>query len=225
MITQFSKKKETIRTCDYKKFLRIFSKLPNRSEHVTLDNIDLRVEHLVNKYNSCSDEVKHKFKKRLELIVQQNFDQPVKLDWPNIIDNLVIKRVCYFITRNKDTMGKLLPVTVLLDIELDEVINCVQIKNKTIRSDCKYSELPKLYNTLTEEDQVSLKLWILPYFDNKEPLGQEIVEKYLQPDIDFYEIIKLSNKTARGKRFLLDLLKEILISKFVSEKREKVIMR
>ena len=225
MITQFSKKKEKIRTCDYKRFLRIFSKLPNRSEHITLDNIDLRVEHLVDKYNSCSNEVKHEFKKRLELILQQNFERRVKLDWPNVIDNFVIKRACYFITRNKETMGKLLPVTILLDIELDEAINYVQQKNKNIRSDNKYNELPRLYNTLTAEDQVSLKLWILSYFDDKEPLRQEIVEKYLQPDIDFYEIVRLSNKTSRGRRFLLDLMKEVLISKVVSENKEKVIIR
>ena len=224
MITQFSKKKETIRTCDHKKFLRIYSKLPNRSEHIILDNIDLRVEHLVNKYNSCSSEVKHEFKKRLELIVQQNFEKSVKLDWPNVIDNFVIKRACYFITRNKETMGKLLPVTVLLDIELDETINYVE-NQKTIRSNNKYSELPQLYSTLTAEDQVMLKLWILSYFDKDEPLRQEIVDKYLQPDINFYEIIKLSNKSARGRRFLLDLLKEILISKVVSENKQKVIIR
>lgn len=78
-----------------------------------------------------------------------------------------------------------------------------------------------MYNDLSDNDKLEVKLWILDYLRRDESFGKEIINQYLDPDIDLYSIIKLSNKNPDGEKFVLKLFRKIIGITLESEIEEK----
>ena len=64
---------------DLKTFIDTYSKLNNPSPVVLKQMVDGRIRYLVNQYNKCTSDVKIRFKKRIELILQYKFDKNIIL--------------------------------------------------------------------------------------------------------------------------------------------------
>lgn len=215
-----------LENANYKEFLKLYAKLPNKSEHIVLDIIDYRINHLVKLYNSCNDCVKHEYKKRLEMILQKSFNTNISLDWPNVLDKFILKNTCNYIAKNRKVFTKLLPITVLLEMELDETIKyCNKPEYKKFSNRNKYKDLEVLYYGLSEDDKVEIKIWVLSYLNKNYEISKEDISNYLQPDLNIYEIVNLTRKNESGKKFLMELLKEIAIHSVVYEKNKKIIIK
>ena len=204
--------------CDLKTFIDIYSKLDSVSPAILKQMVDDRIKYLVNQYNKCPSDVKIKFKKRIELILQHKFNKNSKLAWTNPIDSFIIRKTVAFLSTTGEEKGKLLPVVILLEVELDEAIKSRQQSIKITR---EFKNAYIMYSSLTEDEKMVIKLWILEYLKQDEEFGKEVIDNYLLPEIDFYEIIKLSKKSIKGKVFLKELLRQIVLSTF-TQKNSKV---
>ncbi len=199
--------------CDYKKLLSNTDGLKNVSEHnlkkITLD----RINYLVKIYNSCPDEVKTEFKRRVEYHLESIYDKKIKITWPNVIDKYIIGKTLRYLRVTAHSVHKLLPVTILLEIELNEAIKECKDKdeNNKYTRDKDVIEMYNMYNSLSDSDRLKIKIWILNYLRRDEEFGKKIINNYLLPEVDFYQIMKISKKNIKGKEFIKDLLKELTV--------------
>ena len=213
---------ETHNNCDLKLLLDNY-KVIGRMDRNDLEYlVDNRVDYIVNLYNSSPNNIKTELKKRLGVILYKTYGSKIPV-WPNIIDKLIIHKLCKDINNGVYSLESVLILTILFEIELKEASNINNLSSyepKYMR-DKLNMKMSLLYNNLSDNDKIEVKLWILDYLRKDEDFGKEVIDKYLLPEVDIYSIVKLSKKNPDGEKFITKLFRKLIGITVESESEKK----
>ena len=164
-----------IDTCRYTKLIENYDSLDIEDSEVTKK----RIEYLYKLYNLCSDEVRVEYIKRIENILDKEFNISICL-LRNSEKTIEFGKKSLINSRNKKMLGKCLPIVLTLEKEL------LSILQQDVNND-------------------NLKEWMLNYlkkYDNRLNLDKEVFNEY---DV-FNAYSQIGGRKAKFK-FLLHAIK------------------